>query len=159
MALCLEHGAAAIVIVLLLELIKLLLALFGAPKVWHYLMWVMFLSGDILIVTFLVVHTCYKIWRSRWTEDRMDASASGWRSFGRLLVLYGAIALLGMYAEVVYRTLAANDVALLASALSFLAGAVVALVIVPAIILPLLRKHTVDFKIGPIAHHIEMRDE
>jgi hypothetical protein len=64
-AICLEHGAAAVVLVLILELIKLLLAIFGAPKAWHYIdVGDVFLTGDIAIVAFLAVHTCYKIWRS-----------------------------------------------------------------------------------------------
>ena len=92
----------------------------------------------------------------------MTASASGDRKgagFGRLLTIYGAIALLGMCGEIVYRTLAAGDPAILSNALSFLAGAAAALVILPAAILLLLHRRALDFTIGHVAHHIEMKDE
>ena len=66
LAICGEHGAAATFMVLLLELIKFLLALLGAPTAWHYLdVADVFLTGDVCIVVFLVVHTCYRIWHTR----------------------------------------------------------------------------------------------
>lgn len=64
-ALFVEHAAAALVIVLTLELIRHLLLWFGVPRAWNYIdIGDVFTGGDCLIVASLVLHTCYKIWRS-----------------------------------------------------------------------------------------------
>ena len=64
-ALFVEHAAAAFVIVLTLELIRHLLLWFGVPTAWNYIdIGDVFTGGDCLIVISLVLHTCYKIWRS-----------------------------------------------------------------------------------------------
>jgi hypothetical protein len=64
-ALFVEHAAAALVIVLTLELIRHLLLWLGVPRGWNYIdIGDVFTAGDAAIVISLVLHTCWKIWRS-----------------------------------------------------------------------------------------------